>query len=318
MPSNAGSAQDAFDASFFILPPLNHEAYRPAHTESPWSASSHNLGDHLSLTLPSITPGDLAENSSLFYRLQSPSNLLSEAPISALSQRDSHRSSQLSRPRPVASHSLDPFSASPVDLSSLFGSPPPQVSRASSIVDLTESSPGTMAPQYGKRERDRTLGEPTSAQQKKRRTTSTPKKESKPKEENVFRDHSSEEIEQVDLVDVDDDVKYADYRSSQQAAMLKQQQEDDAIKYSKLSKFTCIICLDNPTDLSVTACGHMFCSLCLHEALTAVPGRRICPVCRSNVGKTQPGKDPPKNGVFPLTMKLMTTNKKGKQPVRGK
>jgi len=315
MPSNPGIAQDNFDASFYILPPLNHEAYRPAHSESPWSASSHNSGDHLSLTLPSITPGDLAENPSLFHRLQSPSNLLSEAPTPSLSQHNSQRSSHLSRPRPIASHSPDPFSRSPIDLNSLFGSPPPHLLRASSIVDLTESSPGIMAPK--KRGRESTPSESTSTKQKKRRTTPTPRKDPKPKEENATQSHSSEEIEQVDLVDVDD-VKYADYRSSQQAALLKQQEEDEATKSSKLSNFTCIICLDNPTDLSVTACGHMFCSLCLHEALTAVPGRRICPVCRSNVGKTQRGKDPPKNGVFPLTMKLMTTNKKGKQPVRGK
>jgi len=62
----------------------------------------------------------------------------------------------------------------------------------------------------------------------------------------------------VDLVDIDDDEKYQDFKAKQQAELVKQQQLDEATKPAKLAEFQCIICMDDPTDLTVTHCGTCF------------------------------------------------------------
>lgn len=69
--------------------------------------------------------------------------------------------------------------------------------------------------------------------------------------------------------------------------------------------FTCVICMDNPTDLSATACGHLFCHTCLMEALIAGenrtgPGeakRSQCPVCRKLLSRTKA------SDIVPLLLK---------------
>jgi len=124
-----------------------------------------------------------------------------------------------------------------------------------------------------------------------------------------------ESPEMVDLVDIDDDEKYEDFKAKQQAELIKQQQLDEATKPAKLAEFQCIICMDNPTDLTVTHCGHLFCSECLHQALYAGNAKKCCPVCRTAISTTLQGKEKrqPKNGVFVLEMKLMTA-RRGKRP----
>jgi hypothetical protein len=64
--------------------------------------------------------------------------------------------------------------------------------------------------------------------------------------------------------------------------------------------------------------GHLFCSECLHQALYAGQGKKNCPVCRQSIVIPVAGRKAPKNGYFVLEMKLMTANKKGKLPARGK
>jgi len=70
----------------------------------------------------------------------------------------------------------------------------------------------------------------------------------------------------------------------------------------------------------LTQKGHLFCSECLHQALYAGNGKKCCPVCRAVINTSAIGKGDqkkqPKNGIFALEMKLMTANKKGKQPAR--
>lgn len=134
------------------------------------------------------------------------------------------------------------------------------------------------------------------------------------------------------MVNIDSDQKLEEFRAKQQEDLIKQQNQEKADKPVKLTDFQCIICLDSPTDLTVTHCGkftiftrrvhdlltnagHLFCSLCLHEALHAGTQRKTCPVCRQqiNLTKTKEGKQP-KNGIFVLEMKLMTARRKEKQP----
>jgi hypothetical protein len=122
------------------------------------------------------------------------------------------------------------------------------------VVDLTESSPANnnnntttsaMAPR--KRKAD-TPGEGRSSKAPRasasRRSVSTPA--APPKVESP---------EMVDLVDIEDDEQYEDFKAKQQAELIKQQQLDEANKPAKLAEFQCIICMDNPTDLTVTHCG---------------------------------------------------------------
>ncbi|KAI2642856.1 hypothetical protein GGS21DRAFT_195932 [Xylaria nigripes] len=81
----------------------------------------------------------------------------------------------------------------------------------------------------------------------------------------------------------------------------------------KLSKFQCVICMDDTTALTVTHCGHLFCSGCLHSSLHIDSMKRTCPVCRSKVDlKDKKGKTV--KSYYHLELKVMTATKKGKRP----
>jgi predicted transcriptional regulator len=64
-----------------------------------------------------------------------------------------------------------------------------------------------------------------------------------------------DEVPLIDLQDVDDTKAYEEKKAKEQAEMIKQQNLDAATKPVKLAEFQCIICMDNPTDLTVTHCG---------------------------------------------------------------
>ncbi len=48
---------------------------------------------------------------------------------------------------------------------------------------------------------------------------------------------------------------YEALKAKQQAEMITKQNQEEATKPVKLAEFQCIICMDNPTDLTVTFCG---------------------------------------------------------------
>lgn len=79
----------------------------------------------------------------------------------------------------------------------------------------------------------------------------------------------------------------------------------------KISKFQCVICMDDTTALTVTHCGHLFCSECLHSSLHIDSLKRTCPVCRA---KIDPKDKKGKKSYYHLELKVMTATKKGKQP----
>ncbi|KAH4067818.1 hypothetical protein HBI70_108790 [Parastagonospora nodorum] len=82
-----------------------------------------------------------------------------------------------------------------------------------------------------------------------------------------------------------------------------QKQREDAVKAqtkpeekpTTFNTFNCVICMDMPTDLTATACGHLFCHTCLMEALIAgenragpgEPKRSQCPVCRKFINRNK-------------------------------
>ncbi|KAI1804412.1 hypothetical protein F4811DRAFT_282391 [Daldinia bambusicola] len=81
----------------------------------------------------------------------------------------------------------------------------------------------------------------------------------------------------------------------------------------KLGKFQCVICMDDTSYLTVTHCGHLFCSECLHSALHIDNMKKTCPVCRTKVDpKEKKGKN--QKSYYHLELKIMTANKKGKRP----
>lgn len=81
----------------------------------------------------------------------------------------------------------------------------------------------------------------------------------------------------------------------------------------QLGKFQCVICMDDVTALTVTHCGHLFCSECLHSALHIDSNKKVCPVCRTKVDLKNT-KSKTSKGYFHLELKLMTTRKQGKRP----
>ncbi|GKT52071.1 E3 ubiquitin-protein ligase complex slx8-rfp subunit slx8 [Colletotrichum spaethianum] len=92
---------------------------------------------------------------------------------------------------------------------------------------------------------------------------------------------------------------------------LKVPKEDNRVK---ISAFQCVICMDDVTALTVTHCGHLFCSECLHSALNVDATKNKCPICRQKV-ETKDRNDytAKTKGFWPLELKLMTASRKGKQ-----
>ncbi|GKT53758.1 slx8 protein [Colletotrichum tofieldiae] len=92
---------------------------------------------------------------------------------------------------------------------------------------------------------------------------------------------------------------------------LKAPKEDNRVK---ISAFQCVICMDDVTALTVTHCGHLFCSECLHSALNVDATKNKCPICRQKVEtKDRSDYTAKTKGFWPLELKLMTASRKGKQ-----
>lgn len=122
-----------------------------------------------------------------------------------------------------------------------------------------------------------------------------------------------DDIDTVDLRNIETELQWEEKKKRDAMAITaKEHSQENKPKLVKLSDFQCIICMDSPTDLTVTHCGHLFCSECLHQALYAGE-KKCCPVCRTTINLPKTGGKQGKNGIFALEMKLMTSKKKGKQ-----
>lgn len=281
-----------------------------------------------SLTLPPITNtnyDDLSFNDAQYFdalpRLPSPDPFGAEPASNSNSQstNDPPPSNQQARRHPppaisqyrvAGSESPDPFEDF-IDLT-----PPPEMgntrsrntARASPVVDLTDSSPART---------NNNNGNDMAPNLRKRKASSTPGEEraTKTARASPRRKTSIGDVAVVDLSNVEDEAQYEAMKKREQEEAIKKQNEEEANRPVKLAEFQCIICMDNPTDLTVTHCGHLFCSECLHQALYA-GDKKCCPVCRTMISIPRTGAKPSKNGVFALEMKLMTANKKGKRAIR--
>lgn len=125
-----------------------------------------------------------------------------------------------------------------------------------------------------------------------------------------------EHVEKVDLTADDNVSAVSSVLQKQRSDAVKAQTVPREDKPTTFNTFTCVICMDVPTDLTATACGmfdlfspasmthstdppspgHLFCHTCLMEALIAgenrtgpgEPKRSQCPVCRKNISRTKP------------------------------
>jgi len=245
-------------------PDSNYSPYSNAAASPPWSAASHNSDTNESqnsLTLPPINNPDVDFARASFFdslpRLPSPASFFHAEASSSQQEQRPPPSNQQARHRPQPSQYR--LSESPDPFDEFVEYTPPQSpennrERSSSVVDLTNSSSPRMAPVTRKRKSEAeaasiaSLSSPPEPASKKRKRSATPRGLSAkaPKAENP---------DVVDLVGVEDDSQYADFRAKQQAELIKQQREDEANRPVKLAEFQCIICMDNPTDLIVTHCG---------------------------------------------------------------
>ncbi|KAL5392339.1 hypothetical protein DPSP01_000851 [Paraphaeosphaeria sporulosa] len=122
-------------------------------------------------------------------------------------------------------------------------------------------------------------------------------------------------VEEIDLSAEKHTVQDVLQKQREEAVKAQAHPEEKATTFNT---FNCVICMDTPTDLTATACGHLFCHTCLMEALIAGenrgnPGeqrRSQCPVCRKNINRAK-GSD-----IIPLLLKKgLATQPKKTRPI---
>lgn len=307
----------------------------------PWldDNDNYNLWDNFDLTLAPINSGSVLDNLPPLSPalLDAPSRLSASSedpfmneppPAQDYRPPPSNQQAQVRRePSPVHSQSFfaginspDPFE----EFSNLTppppNMPPSNHTRSSSFVDLTSSSPV----------QSRLDGPPNK---KRKAETQGRGRASKSGKTILSLSPDPEDVECVNLEDVETQQEYEDMKARQQAEAIKAQNQADASKPIRLAEFKCIICMDDPTDLTVTHCGmylsrpkvyasalltyigHLFCSECLFQALHAGE-RKSCPVCRTQIVVPRAGQKPTSKAYFPLSLKLTTAKKQGKRPIR--
>lgn len=228
---------------------------------SPYSAE-HNTVSSTPPSRPGLL-GDYLESEAILngeHSTPSPSAFLLGRPSDAASQRRpskslQHRSSLSPRPCFDNDRHNSLFNSPDPNLFVSNNSPTPLVSsHESGFVDLTDSPPivsrSRMADTHHSTKTSSCKTIPAGTIKRQRET---PPQESETKRLRIdFKD-----VEEVDLRDVEDDEDYASFSKRTKEEAVKQKQVDEANKPVKLSEFQCIICLDNPTDLTVTWCGKL-------------------------------------------------------------
>ncbi|XPT01956.1 hypothetical protein M3J09_011080 [Ascochyta lentis] len=112
---------------------------------------------------------------------------------------------------------------------------------------------------------------------------------------------SPAKIEEIDLSQ--DDAILDVLQKQREEAVKAQAKPEETV--TTFNTFNCVICMDRPTDLTATACGHLFCHTCLMEALIAgenrtgpgEPKRSQCPVCRKSISRNRA------TDIIPLLLK---------------
>ncbi|KAF1849221.1 uncharacterized protein K460DRAFT_404456 [Cucurbitaria berberidis CBS 394.84] len=138
---------------------------------------------------------------------------------------------------------------------------------------------------------------PDSPPQRRKRTSPTPGPSAKRQKRGDATPAPRDNVEPINVEEVDltvDKPSVQEILQKQRADAVKAQAKPEE-QPTTFNTFTCVICMDNPTDLTATACGHLFCHTCLMEALIAgenrtgpgEPKRSQCPVCRKTISRTK-------------------------------
>jgi hypothetical protein len=182
-----------------------------------------------------------------------------------------------------------------VDTESEAENMPPNTRRrwnGESVVDLTiDSSPPSEARSQSRqpKRRKRAAQEPANGQSSKRRKGTS----------RSVKAEDELEVEQLDLTNEAPSAEEELAQAQTAAAVLAQQAATSASGPLKIGQRQCIICMENFTNITITACGHVYCHECLTQALLAGEknsegGKANCPVCRKQVSRKA------KNQVIPL------------------
>ncbi|KAL4751974.1 hypothetical protein BDW72DRAFT_172523 [Aspergillus terricola var. indicus] len=174
-------------------------------------------------------------------------------------------------------------------------------SRRISAVEIPSSSPP-------RRRRSSTTQAGPSRFHKRRRLTNQTISSSSSQPDN-------EPVESIDLTEVDGNSSLAKVLAKQREdAVAAQQSSDGGNARSRLTAYTCPVCMDTPKDATATICGHLFCHKCIMEWLATTEEQRadrtgkaprgLCPQCRQPLS----GVDAigAKRNLVPLQIKLFT------------
>lgn len=147
-------------------------------------------------------------------------------------------------PPPSNTRTLQPSTSTAIDLTASSPSTLPTASISILPTTSASTSSATMAPPTKKRKRTTSidLASTTAVVSTTNRKSTTP---------SAKRDS----VEVVDLEDIEEKEEYETFAARQQAEAIKRQNEEEANKPVRLAEFQCIICMDQPTDLTVTHCG---------------------------------------------------------------
>ncbi|KAF7189047.1 E3 ubiquitin-protein ligase complex slx8-rfp subunit slx8 [Pseudocercospora fuligena] len=105
----------------------------------------------------------------------------------------------------------------------------------------------------------------------------------------------AENIEEVDLTNEAPSAEDELLQAQQQETIKAQQAAEESSGPQRIGKRQCIICMENYTNCTATACGHFYCHECLVRALMAGAkssdrATGTCPVCRKPLSHTNKKK----------------------------
>lgn len=141
------------------------------------------------------------------------------------------------------------------------------------------------------------------------------------------RPKSESPVESIDLTGVGEKTSAADVLAQHRADVESSQNVSSDTGRTALTSYKCPICMETPTDITATICGHLFCHRCIIETLKwsedqrgeNMPGHRpkgVCPVCRKELRRIdteQKGRT-----LVPLNIMLGQQVRKRKTDVKGK
>ena len=214
--------------------PSSQSSYAPGPPSSTFSSYSDFPGSESFLTLPPIIQGFITNSSNPSGRSSARSH-----PQTALVEEDSLNPDQL--PPFSELTGLREFTDSPLSLGYL-----PQIqdsiSTQNTINLVAESEILPMAPQRASKRAAEAV------------SLDSPNKRSRRNIAPSIHHDADKSIEEVDLAE--DEPALSDTLKKQREQQLALQ--EDSQKPTKLSKLTCIICLDKMTNITATSCGKFF------------------------------------------------------------